>query len=153
MVHAEDQTYSPDIFYIINYNKTRGISPLLIQTTTMKYKLPTKSRIHHNKYPIAPAIYRKSVVASNFPEAELGEKIYHYVRGYQLIADRLRSLNLTKEDVKRIHAVVKSDWGPGLTYEYPRTNDLEGIKKLFALCDKWYEEMDSTTDNVKCVFH
>ena len=119
----------------------------------MKYKLPTKSRIHHNKYPIAPAIYRKSVVASNFPEAELGEKIYHYVRGYQLIADRLRSLNLTKEDVKRIHAVVKSDWGPGLTYEYPRTNDLEGIKKLFALCDKWYEEMDSTTDNVKYVFH
>ena len=93
------------------------------------------------------------VIVSYFSEAVLAVKIYNYLRGFQLIADRYGTQNLTKEDVKRIHAVVKSDWGPGLTYEYPRTNDLEGIKKLFALCDKWYEEMDSTTDNVKCVFH
>ena len=119
----------------------------------MKYKLPTKSRTRHNKSPILPATYRMSVVASNFSEAELGEKLYHYVRGFQLIADRYRMQNLTKEDIKRIHAVVKKDWGPGLTYEYPRTNNLEGIKKLFNLCDGWYEEMDSTTDNVKYVFH
>ena len=118
----------------------------------MKYKLPTKSRNHHNKFPIVPSISRM-VILSYFSEPVLAVKIYNYLRGFQLIADRYGTQNLTKEDVKRIHAVVKSDWGPGLTYEYPRTNDLEGIKKLFALCDKWYEEMDSTTDNVKCVFH
>ena len=116
-------------------------------------QIATKSRTRHNKSPILPATYRMSVVASNFSEAELGEKLYHYVRGFQLIADRYRMQNLTKEDIKRIHAVVKSDWGPGLTYEYPRTDDLEGIMKLFALCDKWYEEIDSTTDNVEYVFH
>ena len=121
--------------------------------TTMKYKSPTKSRIRRNKSPIIPAAYRMSVVASNFSEAELGEKLHHYVSGFQLIADRYRMQNLTKEDIKRIHAVVKKDWGPGLKYEYPRTNNLEGIKKLFALCDKWYEEIDSTTDNVKYVFY
>ena len=140
------------IFYVMNHSLMRVASRFAFHiNATMKYKSPTKSRIHRNKSPIIPAAYRMSVVASNFSEAELGEKLYHYVRGFQLIADRYRMQNLTKEDIKRIHAVVKKDWGPGLTYEYPRINDLEGVKKLFNMCDKWYEEMDSTTDNVKCV--
>ena len=118
----------------------------------MKYKLPTKSRNHHNKLPIVPSISRM-VIVSYFSEPVLAVKIYNYLRGFQLIADRYGTQNLTKEDVERIHAAVKKDWGPGLTYEYPRINDLEGVKKLFNMCDKWYEEMDSTTDNVKYVFH
>ncbi|PAV17463.1 hypothetical protein PNOK_0752700 [Pyrrhoderma noxium] len=89
------------------------------------------------------------VIVSYFSEAVLAVKIYNYLRGFQLIADRYGTQNLTKEDVERIHAAVKKDWGPGLTYEYPRINDLEDVKKLFNMCDKWYEEMDSTTDNVK----
>ena len=93
------------------------------------------------------------VIVSYFSEPVLAVKIYNYLRGFQLIADRYGTQNLTKEDVERIHAAVKKDWGPGLTYEYPRINDLEGVKKLFDMCDKWYEEMDSTTDNVMCVFH
>ena len=153
---VEDGIYNfePHDFYVMNHNLMQVASHFAFHiNTTMKYKSPTKSRIHRNKSPIIPAAYRMSVVASNFSEAELGEKLHHYVSGFQLIADRYSMQNLTKEDIKRIHAVVKKDWGPGLTYEYPRTDDLEGIKKLFALCDKWYEEIDSTTDNVKYVFH
>ena len=118
----------------------------------MKYKLPTKSRNHHNKFPIVPSISRM-VIVSYFSEAVLAVKIYNYLRGFQLISDRYGMQNLTKEEVTRLYTLVQREWGPGLTYEYPRINDLEGVKKLFDMCDKWYEEMDSTTDNVMCVFH
>ena len=118
----------------------------------MKYKLPTKSRNHHNKLPIVPSISRM-VIVSYFSEAVLAVKIYNYLRGFQLISDRYGMQNLTKEEVTRLYTLVQREWGPGLTYQYPRINDLEGVKKLFNMCDKWYEEMDSTTDNVMCVFH
>ena len=118
----------------------------------MKYKLPTKSRNHHNKFPIVPSISRM-VIVSYFSEAVLAVKIYNYLRGFQLISDRYGMQNLTKEEVTRLYTLVQREWGPGLTYQYPRVNDLEGVKKLFDMCDKWYEEMDSTTDNVMCVFH
>ena len=142
------------IFYVMNHSLMRVASRFAFHiNATMKYKSPTKSRIHRNKSPIIPAAYRMSVVASNFSEAELGEKLHHYVSGFQLIADRYRMQNLTKEEVTRLYTLVQREWGPGLTYQYPRINDLEGVKKLFNMCDKWYEEMDSTTDNVKYVFH
>ena len=118
----------------------------------MKYKLPTKSRNHHNKLPIVPSISRM-VIVSYFSEAVLAVKIYNYLRGFQLISDRYGMQNLTKEEVTRLYTLVQREWGPGLTYQYPRINDLEGVKKLFNMCDKWYEEMDSTTDNVMCVLH
>ena len=118
----------------------------------MKYKLPTKSRNHHNKFPIVPSISRM-VIVSYFSEAVLAVKIYNYLRGFQLISDRYGMQNLTKEEVTRLYTLVQREWGPGLTYQYPRVNDLECVKKLFDMCDKWYEEMDSTTDNVMCVFH
>ena len=118
----------------------------------MKYKLPTKSRNHHNKFPIVPSISRM-VIVSYFSEPVLAVKIYNYLRGFQLISDRYGMQNLTKEEVTRLYTLVQREWGPGLTYQYPRVNDLEGVKKLFDMCDKWYEEMDSTTDNVMCVFH
>ena len=118
----------------------------------MKYKLPTKSRNHHNKFPIVPSISRM-VIVSYFSEPVLAVKIYNYLRGFQLISDRYGMQNLTKEEVTRLYTLVQREWGPGLTYQYPRINDLEGVKKLFDMCDKWYEEMDSTTDNVMCVFH
>ena len=118
----------------------------------MKYKLPTKSRNHHNKLPIVPSISRM-VIVSYFSEPVLAVKIYNYLRGFQLISDRYGMQNLTKEEVTRLYTLVQREWGPGLTYQYPRINDLEGVKKLFNMCDKWYEEMDSTTDNVMCVFH
>ena len=118
----------------------------------MKYELPTKSRNHHNKFPTMPATSRVSIV-SYFSEPVLAVKIYNYLRGFQLISDRYGMQNLTKEEVTRLYTLVQREWGPGLTYQYPRVNDLEGVKKLFDMCDKWYEEMDSTTDNVMCVFH
>ena len=93
------------------------------------------------------------VIVSYFSEAVLAVKIYNYLRGFQLISDRYGMQNLTKEEVTRLYTLVQREWGPGLTYQYPRINDLEGVKKLFDMCDKWYEEMDSTTDNVKYVFH
>ena len=93
------------------------------------------------------------VIVSYFSEAVLAVKIYNYLRGFQLISDRYGMQNLTKEEVTRLYTLVQREWGPGLTYQYPRINDLEGVKKLFDMCDKWYEEMDSTTDNVMCVFH
>ena len=86
-------------------------------------------------------------------EAVMGEKIYRYMRGFQSIADRLRNQNMSKEDIQRLYNTVHSDWGPGCTYQYPKRHDKDAIKAFLDMCDKWYEEMDRTTDNLKYVYN
>ena len=134
-----------------NWNMLGLNAPILINTTM---RIHTKS--HPPKSKTSKMSTASQITSSSHNlslEAVMGEKIYRYMRGFQSIADRLRNQNMSKEDIQRLYNTVHSDWGPGCTYQYPKRHDKDAIKAFLDMCDKWYEEMDRTTDNLKYVYN